>query len=203
MGPGEASGPPDRRLAVPSPEADELVESAVAGDADAFAALYRATLPVVYQAVFGRCGQPALAEDVTAEAFLRAMRSISRFSGSSRDFVAWVHRIARNAFLDHVKSARVRWEVVVEELPPAVATSDPESEAVGRVEAGKVREALSALTPDQQEVIYLRFLRDLSIAEVAEIVGRNEGAVKALQFRALRALARLLAGEAAGERGRG
>lgn len=176
-----------------TPEADALVERAVAGDSDAFAALFRASVGSVYRVVHGRCGDRALAEDVTSEAYLRAMRAVSRFSGSSREFVSWIQRIARNAFLDHVKSARVRWETAVDEMPVVEASNDPAAEALVRLEGDTLREALAKLTEDQQEVLYLRFLQDLPIADVAEMTGRNEGAVKAMQFRALRALARILA----------
>jgi RNA polymerase sigma-70 factor (ECF subfamily) len=178
---------------VPSPEADRLVERAIAGDADAFAALFRATLPIVHRNLFGRCGDTALAEDLTSDTYMRAMRAIGTFEGTSRDFLAWVLRIGRNRFLDHVRSGRVRWEVVVDEMPLVTATGDdPEEGAVTSVEGAEVRRALEELTPEQQEVVQLRFLEGLPVADVARIVGRNEGAVKALQFRALRSLGRVL-----------
>ncbi len=180
------------RAAIPSPEADELVRLAVGGDSDAFAELFRITLPIVYRNLCGRCGDPALAEDLSSDTFLRAMRAIGGFEGGSRDFIAWVLRIARNRFFDHVKSGRVRWERVMDETPITISDLDPEADAVAHVEGEALREALGRLTPDQQEVVYLRFLEGLPIADVAEIVGRNEGAVKALQFRAIRSLGRVL-----------
>lgn len=183
---------PDERIAIPSPEADELVRRAVGGDVDAFAELFRISLPIVYRNLYGRCGDSALAEDLASDTFLRAMRAIGGFEGGSRDFLAWVLRIARNRFFDHVKSGRVRWELVVDEAPITVSDLDPERDAVARVEGEALRKALAQLTPDQQEVVYLRFLQGLPIADVAEIVGRNEGAVKALQFRAIRSLGRVL-----------
>lgn len=186
-------------LSIPSPEADELVERARTGDLDAFAELFRVSVPLVFHNLFGRCGNATLAEDLTSETYLRAIRSIGRFEGVSRDFLAWILRIARNLFLDHVKSGRVRWEVVVEEMPVTLATSDPEAEAMTLIEGSELRRALARLTPDQQEVVYLRFLQGLSVSEVAEVVGRNEGAVKALQFRALRSLARILEEEGYGD----
>lgn len=188
----DTSEHPDESVAIPSPEADALVESAQDGDVDAFAQLFRATLPIVFRNLYGRSGDRALSEDLASEAYLRAMRSLHRFEGRSQDFLAWILRIARNLFLDHVKSGRVRWEVVVDEAPITVSGLDPESEALASVEGDELRRALAKLTDDQQEVVYLRFLQGLSIAEVAEIIGKQEGAVKALQFRALRTLARIL-----------
>lgn len=184
---------PRQGLVVPSAEADAAVARAVDGDGDAFASLFRAALPLVYRNLYGRCGDQALAEDLASETFLRALRSIGGFQGGSRDFLAWVLRIARNLFLDHVRSGRVRWEMVVEELPVVISSGDLEAEALGRIEGAELRRVLERLTPEQQEVVYLRFLEGLSVAEVAEVVGRNEGAVKALQFRAMKSLARLIA----------
>ena len=184
------SGP---RIEIPSPEADALVRDAIDGDTEAFALLFRVTLPSVYRYLYGRSGDAALAEDLAQDSYLRAMRAVrTSFSGGSSEFLAWLIRIARNRFLDHVKSGRVRWEVVVEETPITLATGDPETEALSTVESADLKRALSRLTADQQEILYLRFFQGLAITEVATATQRTEGAVKALQFRALRALARIL-----------
>jgi RNA polymerase sigma-70 factor (ECF subfamily) len=183
-------------MEIPSPEADALVEAAIAGDRDAFATLFRLTLPAVYRYLFGRCGDAALAEDLAQDAYMRAMRAVqSSFSGGSSEFLAWLIRIARNRFLDHVKSGRVRWEVVVEETPVTLASGDPEMEALSIVAGADLKRCLAQLTAEQQEVLLLRFFQGLPITDVALATGRTEGAVKALQFRALRALARILAAE--------
>ncbi len=184
------------RIEIGSPEADALVRDAIGGDTDAFALLFRVTLPSVYRYLFGRCGDAALAEDLAQDSYLRAMRAVrSSFSGGSSEFLAWLIRIARNRFLDHVKSGRVRWEVVVEETPITLASGDPEMEALATVESADLKVALARLTADQQEILYLRFFQGLAITEVATATQRTEGAVKALQFRALRALARILEAE--------
>jgi len=187
---------PGPRIEIGSPEADALVRDAIDGDTDAFALLFRVTLPSVYRYLFGRCGDAALAEDLAQDSYLRAMRAVrSSFSGGSSEFLAWLIRIARNRFLDHVKSGRVRWEVVVEETPITLASGDPETEALSTVESGDLKRALTRLTADQQEILFLRFFQGLAITEVAMATQRTEGAVKALQFRALRALARILEAE--------
>lgn len=185
-----------KRSEIPSPEADALVERAIGGDVDAFADLFEITHPLVYRYLYGRCGNAALAEDLAQDSYLRAMRAVrTSFTGASTEFLSWVIRIARNRFLDHVKSGRVRWEVVVEETPITFATSDPESEALDKVAGDDIKRALNRLTDEQQEIVLLRFFQGLPIAEVASITGRTEGAVKALQFRALRALERVLVGD--------
>jgi len=184
------------RVEIPSAEADELVVAAIAGDAEAFAALFRSTVAIVHRFLQARCGDAALAEDLTQDTFIRAMRAIgTSFRGGSSDFIAWVIRIARNRFLDHVKSGRVRWEVAVENVPVTISTGNPEGDVLATIEGLDLRRALSRLTGEQQEVIFLRFLQGLQISEVATVTGRSEGAVKALQFRALRSLQKILAEE--------
>jgi RNA polymerase sigma-70 factor, ECF subfamily len=183
-------------IEIPSPEADALVAAAIGGDSDAFASLFELTLPSVYRFLYGRSGDATLAEDLAQDAYLRAMRAVrTSFTGGSSEFLAWMIRIARNRFLDHVKSGRVRWEVVVDDMPVTTATSDPEREALDAVGGAVLRRALGQLTSEQQEIVFLRFFQGLQITEVAAITGRTEGAVKALQFRALRSLERLFAGD--------
>ena len=185
--------PRGHEIDLPSPEADELVHRAIDGDSDAFATLFRLTMPSVYRFLYGRCGDAALAEDLAQDSFVRAMRAIqTSFKGGSSDFLAWMIRIARNRFLDHVKSGRVRWEVVVDKIPVTFAPGDPEAEALNIVAGDDLRRALAKLTVEQQEIVFLRFFQGLHIAEVASVTGRTEGAVKALQFRALRTLERIL-----------
>lgn len=163
------------------------------GDTDAFASLFEITVGAVYRYLYGRCGDATLAEDLAQDAYMRAMRAVrTSFKGGSTDFLSWVIRIARNRFLDHVKSGRVRWEVVVEDTPVTFAKSDPETEALDLVAGADLRRALRRLTDEQQEIVFLRFFQGLPIADVAGITGRTEGAVKALQFRALRALERVI-----------
>lgn len=183
-------------IEVPSPEADELVAAAIKGDTGAFASLFTITFPSVYRYLYGRCGDVSLAEDLAQDTFLRALRAVrTSFKGKSGEFLAWMIRIARNRFLDHVKSGRVRWEVVVEEMPVIRDLANPEVDALASVEGADLKKALTRLTGDQQEILYLRFFQGLQIAEVAAATSRTEGAVKAMQFRALRALARVLSTE--------
>jgi RNA polymerase sigma-70 factor (ECF subfamily) len=184
------------RVDIPSAEADAMVASAIDGDPEAFAVLFRSTVAIVHRFLQARCGDAALAEDLTQDTFIRAMRAIgTSFRGGSSEFVAWVIRIARNRFLDHVKSGRVRWELAVEDVPITVSTLNPEHDVLATIEGIDLRRALSRLTTEQEEVVLLRFLQGLQISEVATVTGRSEGAVKALQFRALRALQKILADE--------
>jgi RNA polymerase sigma-70 factor, ECF subfamily len=174
-------------------ESWDLVHSAQRGDTAAFARLYDRYVDVVYRYVLFRVGDRELAEDVTSETFLRALRRITSVSYQGRDVGAWFVTIARNLVLDHVKSSRFRLEVATAEVDdPQRVDAGPEQQVMSRVTTAALLECVEQLGDDQRECIVLRFLQGLSVAETAEIMNRNEGAVKALQHRAVRRLAQLL-----------
>jgi RNA polymerase sigma-70 factor, ECF subfamily len=167
-----------------------LVEAAQRGDTEAFGRLYDRYVDVVHRYAFARLGDRTLAEDVTSETFLRALRRIGSVSYRGRDVGAWFITIARNLVLDHVKSGRNRYEVVsAEPLEPSVGIEGPEPAVLRRLSAEELLRCVRQLPPDQQECVVLRFLQGLSVAETAAVMTRNVGAVKALQHRALRRLA--------------
>ncbi|KWW97587.1 RNA polymerase subunit sigma-24 [Carbonactinospora thermoautotrophica] len=170
-----------------------LVELAQRGDGEAFAQLYDRYVDTVYRYVYYRVGARALAEDLTSETFLRALRRIGTFAWQGRDFGAWLVTIARNLVADHFKSSRFRLEVTTGEMLDAdeVETS-PEESVLESISNAALLDAIKKLNPQQQECLTLRFLQGLSVAETARIMGKNEGAVKTLQYRAVRTLARLL-----------
>ncbi|MEU4802279.1 sigma-70 family RNA polymerase sigma factor [Actinosynnema sp. NPDC023587] len=171
----------------------DLVRAAQSGDTDAFGALYDRYVDVVFRYVLFRVGDRTLAEDVTSETFLRALRSIGSISYQGRDVGAWFVTIARNIVFDHVKSSRYRLEVTTAE--PAdnrEVTSGPEQEVLTGAANAELLKCVAQLGEDQRECITLRFIQGLSVAETAAKMGRNEGAIKALQHRAVRRLAQLL-----------
>ncbi|EWC63419.1 putative RNA polymerase sigma factor [Actinokineospora spheciospongiae] len=171
----------------------ELVHAAQAGDTVAFGKLYDRYVDVVFRYVLFRVGDRELAEDVTSETFLRALRRITSVSYQGRDVGAWFVTIARNLVLDHVKSSRYRLEVTTPEFRDSERDeAGPEQQVMSRVTRDALLQCVDQLGDDQRECIVLRFLQGLSVAETAEIMNRNEGAVKALQHRAVRRLAQLL-----------
>jgi RNA polymerase sigma-70 factor (ECF subfamily) len=171
----------------------DLVAKAQAGDADAFGQLYDRYLDVVYRYVFYRVGGKALAEDLVSETFLRALRRIGSFEWQGRDFAAWLITIARNIIADHYKSGRFRLEVSTADMLDADrATEGPESEVLEGITNGSILEAVKKLNSEQQECVVLRFLQGLSVLETAQAMGKSEGAIKALQYRAVRTLGRML-----------
>ncbi|MCW2726894.1 MAG: adsA [Frankiales bacterium] len=174
-----------------------LVHRAQAGDAEAFGELYDRYVDLVYRYIYYRVASSQLAEDLTSETFLRALRRISSFTWQGRDVGAWFVTIARNLVADHYKSGRYRLEVTAEDVSVVSGATEPVEDGpeVAVLEALQNRVLLDAvrqLNPEQQECIVLRFLQGLSVAETARIMGKNDGAIKALQYRAIRSLGRLL-----------
>jgi RNA polymerase sigma-70 factor (ECF subfamily) len=170
-----------------------LVKAAQEGDMVAFGDLFDRYYDVVFRYVLFRTGDRTLAEDLTQETFVRALRRISSVSYQGRDIGAWFVTIARNLIFDHVKSSRYRLEQTTSEIIElSPSTGGPEQEVLDGATNDELLRCVRKLNPDQQECIQLRFLQGLSVAETAEIMDRNEGAVKALQHRAVRRLAQLL-----------
>jgi RNA polymerase sigma-70 factor (ECF subfamily) len=170
-----------------------LVIRAQEGEADAFGELYDRYVDLVFRYIYYRVGSRALAEDLTSETFLRALRRISSFTWQGRDVGAWFVTIARNLIADHYKSGRYRLEVATADMLDAdQAEEGPEGAVLDSLTNATLLEAVKELNPEQQECIVLRFLQGMSVAETALAMGKNEGAIKALQYRAVRALGRLL-----------
>jgi len=194
LAPGGATTPPEP----PRPDAESarmlaLVERAQSGDGEAFGQLYDAYVDTVYRYVYYRVTNKALAEDLTSETFLRALRRISTFTWQGRDFGAWLVTIARNLVADHFKSSRHRLEVPTGEMLDSDQTEpSPEDSVLAYLSNRALLDAVKQLNSQQQECVTLRFLHGLSVAAVALNINKNDGAIKTLQYRAIRTLARLL-----------
>jgi RNA polymerase sigma-70 factor (TIGR02952 family) len=182
--------------AAPSPDGVDvwaLVRQAQEGDAEAFGRLYDHYVTMVYRYVYHRVGDRATAEDVTSETFVRALRRIDSLSFQGRDVGAWLVTIARNIILDHVKSSRYRLEVATADMRDADrATDGPEDAVVAHLTNRELLACVQQLGSEQQECIVLRFIHGLSVSETAAIMGKKDGAIKALQHRAVRRLAGLV-----------
>ena len=189
---------PDHEGGLAAPEGDTaiamgLVQRAQAGDAEAFGELYDRYVDQVYRYIAYRVGSTQLAEDLCSETFLRALRRIGSFTWQGRDVGAWFVTIARNLIADHYKSGRYRMELTTDDVSASAPALDgPEAEVLESMQNKVLLEAIKKLNAEQQECVVLRFLQSLSVAETAAIMGKNEGAIKALQYRAIRTLGRLL-----------
>ena len=178
-----------------------LVDLARAGDKDAFGLLYDHYHPSVFRFVYYRTQSTTLAEDLTAETFFRALRNIDGFRWQGRDFGAWLTTIARNLVTDHFKAGRTRLEQATDDIgghetagrrDDALSPESPETLVLRSLTHEALLTALARLPRVQQDCLVMRFLQGLSIAETARVLQKSEGAVKQLQLRAVRHLAKLL-----------
>ncbi len=174
-----------------------LVKRAQAGDTEAFGQIYDRYIDTVFRYIYFRVGNRPLAEDLCSDTFLRALKRISSFTWQGRDLGAWLVTIARNLVADHFKSGKYRLEVTTGDVLDAdredrEPEGSPETAVIDHITNVALLTAVKQLNPEQQECIVLRFLQGFSVAETAQAMGKNDGAIKALQYRAVRALARLL-----------
>ena len=171
---------------------DELIRRAANLDREAFGELYREYVPRIHRFIAYQVNDRVLAEDLTNLVFMRAMKAIGRYQHRSvPEFNAWIFRIAKNVVVDNWRAKR---DTVP--LDEALATErgetlDAHFESLARHEELQV--AMQKLTEDQREVIVLRFGMDMSHREIAERMGRNEPAIRALQFRAISSLRDVMA----------
>jgi RNA polymerase sigma-70 factor, ECF subfamily len=154
----------------------------------AWRALYADTAPDLLR--YARASRAPDPEDVVGETFLRAVRGLGSFEGDERAFRAWLFTLARNRIVDdHRKLVRRRTEPLpIEALAETGPHADAETEAMRALAEDLVRSILDRLTPDQRDVLLLRILGGLTIEEVATVVQKGPGAVKALQARGIAAI---------------
>ena len=170
-----------------------LVELARTGDADAFGLLYDHYQSSVYRFLFYRTRSVQLAEDLTSETFFRALRSMNNFRWQGKDFGAWLMTIARNLATDHFKAGRTRLELTTEDMSAHDdATEGPEATVLAGLTNEILLGALKSLPDEQRDCLIMRFLQGMSIAETAAVLGRSDGAIKQLQLRGVRNLAKLM-----------
>jgi RNA polymerase sigma-70 factor, ECF subfamily len=168
---------------------EQWVTRAVSGDSEAFAQLYTAYVDQIYRFIFFKVSDHETAEDLTSQVFLKVWQSLGNYRKRELHFGAWLFQVARNTVIDHYRTQRK-----TESLETAIATRpDPEANVKQIVDRRLTREwlwsKLDRLTEDQREVIILKFIEGLSTREAAEIMDKQQGAIRALQMRALQALA--------------
>lgn len=184
-----------------------LVEQARCGDAEAFGSLFDLYHLPIYRYVASRVRSPADAEDLTQTVFMKALEALPRYERRGIPFGGWLFRLARNAVIDFVRTRRDHAEL--DEMTNRSGDDDELAALIlAREDVASVGRALRELTAEQREVIALRFFAGLSSREAADVMGKQEGTIRGLQFRAVAALRRRLgvdlekrvAGEPAGER---
>jgi RNA polymerase sigma factor (sigma-70 family) len=166
----------------------KLVERGQAGDRDALEELYLIHFDRIYSYLHMSVGNRHDAEDLTTQTFLKMLESIGRFRWQSAPFSAWLFRIAHNLAMDHFR-ARRRWQPE-EEVPEPIGSEEPSAELAAMHSIGRqsMLEMIEKLSPEQQQVLTLKFVFNFPNADVAKILDKTEGAIKSLQHRALAAL---------------
>jgi RNA polymerase sigma-70 factor, ECF subfamily len=173
----------------------ELVERGQHGDRDALEELYLIHFDRIYSYLHVSVGNRHDAEDLTTQTFLKMLEKIGSFRWQSAPFSAWLFRIAHNLAMDHFRSRR-RWQPE-EEVPEPPGEEEPSAELAAMQTIGResMLKLIERLSPEQQQVLTLKFVFNLPNAEVAAILDKTEGAIKSLQHRALVSLQKQIARE--------
>lgn len=170
----------------------QIIKQARQGSAEHFGILYDHYIAPIYRFIFLKVSDKAAAEDITHEVFLRAWQNIGSYNDQGHPFSSWLYQIARNKVIDYYRTKRnnVSLENIAEDsiqVAPAIAENLDLQSSFQQVKA-----AISQLNEEQQNVIILRFIEEKSSSEIAEIIGKSEGAVRIIQHRALNKLRELL-----------
>ena len=170
---------------------ERLVQEARAGDAWAFGLLFDHYHLPVYRYIASRVHRPSDAEDLTQLVFVKALEALPRYEARGIPFGGWLFRLARNAVIDHMRTRHDHLDLEAATQQPG-REAGPDEVTVARQELDEVAAAMAALTDEQRDAIALRFFAGLSAREAAHVMGKQEGTIRGLQFRAIAALRRQL-----------
>ena len=173
-----------------------LVARSACGDFEAFGELYAMYLDRIYRYVFYQVKDKMTAEDLTEEIFMKAWRAIGSYKGKERTFSSWLYRIAHNHVIDNLRARRQNPSL---DMETATRSSDPAREAERNLAEQEILLLISCLPPQQKEVIILKFIEGLDNRDIEEITGKSQGAIRAIQMRALATLRQRLTQGAIGE----
>ena len=171
-------------------QAAPYYRAACAGDPEAFGKLYDLYVPMVYRRVGWKIRHVQDAEDVTEQVFTKALRNIKTYRPDRGPFVAWLRTIADRLVIDYYRTHKETAPIDVD--LPIPAADNPEGDVVRSMEAATLRRAIDALQDDHRRIILLRFIEGYNVSEVAKVLGKQEGAVRTAQYRALLSLRKLL-----------
>jgi RNA polymerase sigma-70 factor, ECF subfamily len=174
----------------------QLLAEAFEYDERALSALYDRYEVKIYTYIYRRTGDQTLAEDLTGQVFLKMLEAIRNRKAWHSSFSGWLYRIAHNIVIDYYRQRDHQLQVSLEDEPSLPALDDnPVTATELKLDVERLRAAIARLTDEQAEVISLRFLEGYSISEVAEMMNKTEGSIKALQYRAVATLRQLLQSE--------
>lgn len=166
-----------------------LLERAIRGEASAFGLLYDKYQPKLFRFIFLKVSQREEAEDLTHQVFLSAWQNIEMFEDQGLPLASWLYKIARNKVIDFYRTKKQI--ISIDDTPDeilALTTKSGEGMISDKLEMETIYKTIRRLPSDYQEIILMRFVEELSPKEIAKITGKNHGAVRVLQFRALRQL---------------
>src|SRR5579859_3485743 len=169
-----------------------LIDRAQRGDSQAFAELYNAHVDKIYRYIYYRVDRGSIAEDLTADVFVRAMEGLPTYEDRELPLLAWLYRIAHARVVDYYRRARYSENHEdIQDVNIAVV-QDMDGDLLTEQRSDAVRRALKRLSAEHQQVIILRFVEGNDLETTAKLLGKTVGAVKSLQFRAVQALTRSL-----------
>lgn len=171
----------------------ELIKHVKNGNNGAFAEIYDKYVDQIYKYIYFKVGSREDCEDITEQVFLNAFEKINQFKFNGPPFIAWLYKIAQNLVVDHYRKKNKVIEFPLEKIVlPTSSKDNPENIYWGNLTMEGLYQALSNIRDEQREVIILRFIEGLSTAEVAEVMSKSSGAIRALQYRALKSLNKIL-----------
>jgi len=174
---------------MPDLDESEILAKASQGDRDAFGFLYERYVERIFNYVYYRTGNVHDAEDITARVFYRALHHIHNYHDRGVPFSAWLYRIAHNLVANWHRDRSRKQEIPLTEVPTIKYKGDaPEQSVVHIEERENLLQLIQELTPDRQNLLILKFIEHMSNAEIGQIMGRSEGAVKSLYHRTLHSL---------------
>jgi RNA polymerase sigma-70 factor (ECF subfamily) len=178
------------RFLTPATDESKLISLSQQGDAEAFACLYACYVERITRYVYFRVTDHELAEDITSRIFLKMLEKLDTYQIGQSPVIAWLYRMAHNAVIDHYRMKKTF--VSLEDVHQAEIRQEDRSEEKLdlQIKSEQLRAALQVLTEEQQRVLILKFIDGLSTREIARRLGKQQGAVRSLQMRALQRLAR-------------
>lgn len=170
-------------MSIQNSDTDLLVLKAQKGDTEAFAQIYDALVKPIYRYIYYKVPE-AIAEDLTEETFFKAWQSLKSYKKSKHPFSSWVFRIAHNLVVDHYRKHKMV-EAIDETMADPHESNNPKQQAELKLTQIRLRKVIRQLPENYQQVIILKYINEMENPEIASIIGKTEGAVRTLQFRAL------------------
>jgi RNA polymerase sigma-70 factor (ECF subfamily) len=169
---------------------EKLIIDAISGEASAFGLLYDKYQPQIYRFIYLKVSHREEAEDLAHQVFFKAWQNIGNYQIKGLPFTSWLYRIARNEVIDHYRTRKPNLNIEIIEEP---AGNDPVEQGIDNaIKIEAIRKAILQLNQEQQDVIIMRFVEELSFGEIAKAMDKSHGAVRILQHRAIKNLRKIL-----------